>query len=376
MHRCKNCILPNTYPYINFDENGICNYCNSYRPNKYMGIDALNELVDKIKSEKRKYDCLVGLSGGRDSSYMAYKLVKELNMNVLAYSYNNGYMTESARDNVKKISEKLDVKTIIIDEETDKNRRLFKRIFLAWAKKPSIGMIQMFCVGCRSGVLKYQHPLMKTYNINYLADGGNLSENTYHKLGFLGLKHTSDETIFTRSKDNTAESSRTDTKFPFLFAIAREIFKNPHFLDPLIFIESAKEFRQISRKFPNGKSVFKPLIYEKYDEDKVIKVITEELDWKKPSYCRATWRSDCKMAILKNYCYFKMVFFSDYDLMLSTRIWEGSIDRKEAMNRIEEYNNFDTTVINGFLKSVGIEPSILHNAIKLWQDRTNIKNNA
>ena len=102
MLRCKNCILPNKYPYINFDENGICNYCNSYRPNKYMGIDALNELVDKIKSEKRKYDCLVGLSGGRDSSYLAYKLVKELNMNVLAYSYNNGSMTESARENVKK----------------------------------------------------------------------------------------------------------------------------------------------------------------------------------------------------------------------------------------------------------------------------------
>ena len=62
--------------------------------------------------------------------------------------------------------------------------------------------------------------------------------------------------------------------------------------------------------------------------------------------------------------------------MLSDRIWEGLIDRKEAMNRIEEYNNFDTTFINGFLKSMGIEPSILHNAIKLWQDRTNIKNNA
>ena len=375
MLRCKNCILPNTYPYINFDENGICNYCNSYRPNKYMGINALNELVDKIKSEKRKYDCLVGLSGGRDSSYLAYKLVKELNMNVLAYSYDNGHMTESARENVKKISEKLDIKTIIIDKDADKNSRIFKRNFLAWAKKPSMGMIPMICIGCKAGILKYQHPLMKKYNIKYLADGGNLSENSYHKLGFLGL-NTNDATIFIRTKDDTTESSRADTKFPLISAILRETFRNPYFLNPLIFIEGIKEFREISRKFPKGKSVFKPFIYEKYDDDKVIKVITEELDWKKPSYCRATWRSDCKIAILKNYCYFKTVGFSDYDYMLSNRIWEGLVDRKEAMNRIEEYNNFDTTFIDGFLKSEGIVPSILHNAIKLWQDRTNIKNNA
>ena len=167
----------------------------------------------------------------------------------------------------------------------------------------------MFCVGCRAGILKYQHPLMKKYNINYLADGGNLSEATSHKLGFLGL-NAKDTTIFIRTKDNAMESSRVDTKkFPFLSAILRETFRDPYFLNPLIFIESIKEFREISRKFPKGKTVFKPLIYEKYDEDKVIKVITEELDWKKPSYCKATWRSDCKIAILKNYCYFKMMFF-------------------------------------------------------------------
>lgn len=375
MFRCNNCILPNTYPYINFDENNICNYCNSYIPNEYLGIDALNELVDKIKSEKSRYDCLVGLSGGRDSSYLVYKLVKELNMNVLAYSYNNGSMTESARENVKKISEKLDIKTIIIDKDADKNSRIFKRNFLAWAKKPSIGMIQMFCVGCRAGILKYQHPLMKRYNINYLADGGSLNEDTYHKLSFLGLKDTNDD-IFIRTRDATTLGEPSRAKmFKLLFAVLKEAFRNPYFINPLIFVEGIKEFRLISSKFAKGKSFFKPLSYEKYDEDKVINVITEELDWKKPSYYAPTWRSDCKIAILKNYCFFKMVGFSDYDVMLSTMIREGLINRNVAMCRIDENNNFDITSINGFLKSKGIDPSILHNAIKLWQDRTNIKNN-
>lgn len=368
MFRCKKCVLPNTHPYISFDENGICNYCNSYISKKYKGIDALNELVDKIKSEQNRYDCLVGLSGGRDSSYLAYRLVKGFDMNVLAYSYNNGSMTESARENVKKISEKLSIKTIVIDKEADKNSIIFKRNFLAWAKKPSAGMVQMFCIGCTTGIHKYSYSLMKKYDINYLADGGNFYESSYHKLGFLGFKNIEDVTI-------SRESPRTKI-FPFLYAILKEVIQNPHFLKPPLLIDDLKEFRMTFARFPQGKSKFKPHMYEKYDEDKQINTITNEFNWKKPSYSAATWRSDCKVAIIKNYCYFKMVGFSDYDVMLSNMIRDGLIDRKLAMSRIEKYNNFDITFVNDFLESKGIDPSILHNAIKLWQDRTNIKNNS
>ena len=355
MFRCKKCLLPNTYPYINFDENGICNYCNSYIPKKYEGIDALNELVDKIKSEKRMYDCLVGLSGGRDSSYLAYKLIKELNMNVLAYSYNNGSMTESARENVKKISEKLGIKTIVIDKEADKCNRIFKGNFLAWAKKPSVGMIQMFCIGCKGGIRKYSYSLMKKYNIKYLASGGNFYENNPHKDGFLGLNNIEGVTRF--------------RKLPFLYGILKEVIRNPHFLNPLMFIADIEEYRLCFSRFAPGKLGFAPHMYEKYDEDKMMNTITNEFNWEKPSYSAATWRSDCKLAILKNYCYFKMVGFSDYDAMLSNMIRDGLIDRKLAMSRIEKYNSFDITIINDFLESKGIDSSILHNAIKLWQDK-------
>lgn len=366
MFRCNNCILPNTYPYINFDENDICNYCNSYTYNEYLGTEVLNELVDKIKSNTNEYDCLVGLSGGRDSSYLAYKLVKELKLNVLAYSYDNGSMTESARENVKKISEKLNIKTIIIDKDSEKNSRIFKRIFLAWAKKPSIGMIQMFCVGCRAGILKYQIPLMKKYNIDYLADGGSLNEDTYHKLSFLGIKDTNDD-IFIRTRDATTPGESSKVKmFGLLFAVLKETLMNPYFLNPLILVDSFNEFKIISSKFSKNKSIFKPLSYEKYNEDVVINIITKELNWGKPSFYTATWRSDCEIAILKNYCYSKMVGFSDYDVMLSSMIREGLIDRKVAISRIDEFNKFDIPFIDGFLQSKGIDPSILHNTIKLW----------
>lgn len=129
MFRCKKCILPSNYPYIKFDENGTCNYCNSHIVNNYLGADALYGLIDKIKSENRKYDCLVGLSGGRDSSFLAYKLVNDFNMNVLAYSYNNGSMTECAIENVKKISEKLNIDTIIIDKDAKKIVTFSRLIF-------------------------------------------------------------------------------------------------------------------------------------------------------------------------------------------------------------------------------------------------------
>lgn len=134
----------------------------------------------------------------------------------------------------------------------------------------------MFCVGCRAGVLKYQHPLMEKYNIKYLADGGNLSEGAFHKLGFLGVEQTNDVSIFIRTKYNIAESSRDDTKLKLLSAILKEILRNPYFLNPSLLIESMKEYREISRKTPKDMTIFKPLIYEKYDEDKVI-ILTLQL---------------------------------------------------------------------------------------------------
>ena len=103
MKMCTKCVLPETYPGIEFNEDGVCNYCLSYKKMEYKGKEALEQLVKTTrKNHKGEYDCVMGVSGGRDSSYALYYLVKVLNLKVLAYTADHGYVPEPAKDNIKR----------------------------------------------------------------------------------------------------------------------------------------------------------------------------------------------------------------------------------------------------------------------------------
>ena len=70
MKRCTRCILPETFLGIEFDENGVCNYCLDYEPMKVYGEEAFEAVLSEYRNNGAKYDCLVPISGGRDSSYL------------------------------------------------------------------------------------------------------------------------------------------------------------------------------------------------------------------------------------------------------------------------------------------------------------------
>lgn len=114
---CSRCVMDTTDPDISFDENGVCNHCRSYRerypkvvfPGK-EGDKKLQGIVDEIKQRGRNkpYDCLIGLSGGVDSSYVAYK-VKKLGLRPLAVHFDSGWNSEQAVRNIENIVKKLEI---------------------------------------------------------------------------------------------------------------------------------------------------------------------------------------------------------------------------------------------------------------------------
>ena len=94
LKRCTKCILPETMPYIKFDEHGICNYCKNYKKrNNPKSIEELFKLVEPYRKLKKELDCIVPFSGGRDSSYGLHLIVNELDMKPVTYTYDwgNGY---------------------------------------------------------------------------------------------------------------------------------------------------------------------------------------------------------------------------------------------------------------------------------------------
>lgn len=122
--QCKRCLMDTTAKGITFDENGICNYCKEFEKLLKSNVKKINisldELVDRIKkdSKNKPYDCIVGISGGVDSSYTLVK-VKELGLRPLAVHMDNGWDSELATHNIKNLVEKLkvDLFTYVIDWE-------------------------------------------------------------------------------------------------------------------------------------------------------------------------------------------------------------------------------------------------------------------
>ncbi|MFC1652794.1 hypothetical protein ACFL3F_03640, partial [Planctomycetota bacterium] len=128
--RCTKCILPNTYPGIKFNREGICNYCLEYcLGHADLGKEALANLLQS-KVRNSKYDCVVPLSGGKDSTFILYYIVKELGLKAIAVNYDSGFQVKFARDNVKNACDILNVPLIAVTVPGTSQSKLLKQWIL------------------------------------------------------------------------------------------------------------------------------------------------------------------------------------------------------------------------------------------------------
>ena len=110
--RCTRCILPNTLQSIRFDAEGVCNYCRKFEQD-FAGWEQIAErkqaefeaLLDHARRLKRPYDCLVPLSGGKDSTFALYLASKVYKLKCLAMTYDNGFLTTPAKNNIARALE-------------------------------------------------------------------------------------------------------------------------------------------------------------------------------------------------------------------------------------------------------------------------------
>lgn len=136
---CSRCIYDTKIPKITFDDAGVCNYCQmienlkiQYNTGTPAGESEFFKIIDQIKRDGKgkKYDCIVGVSGGTDSSYMIVKSI-EWGLRPLAVHYDNTWNTAVATENIRKILTKLnvDLYTHVVDNKESDD--IFKSFFLA-----------------------------------------------------------------------------------------------------------------------------------------------------------------------------------------------------------------------------------------------------
>lgn len=132
---CSNCVMDTTDSKIQFDAKGYCDHCNNYYnnilPNWHpdeMGARQLKKIVDKIKRDGKgkKYDCIIGISGGVDSSYLLYYAKEKLGLRPLPFAVDTGWNLNVAVQNIEKMVKGLglDLYTEIIDWQEMKDLQL------------------------------------------------------------------------------------------------------------------------------------------------------------------------------------------------------------------------------------------------------------
>ena len=130
---CSRCLYDSSIPEIIFNEKGVCNFCITHDelekqyPLNEIGQKKFERLIRKVKKSgyKKKYDCIIGISGGRDSTYTLYKSV-QLGLRPLAVHFDNGWNSEIAVNNIQKVVKKYDIDliTIVADWEEFKDLQL------------------------------------------------------------------------------------------------------------------------------------------------------------------------------------------------------------------------------------------------------------
>ena len=173
LRRCTLCVMDESDPDISFDSKGICSYHKIVHDKLrnvevQRSLDSLESIAKKIKQEgvNKEYDCLIGLSGGVDSSYITL-LAGELGLKPLIVHFDNGWNSELAISNIEKLINKynFDLHTLVVDWEEFKDIQLS----LFKAGVPNIEMVTDHAI---SATL---YKISKRFKIKYLLSGSNVA---------------------------------------------------------------------------------------------------------------------------------------------------------------------------------------------------------
>ena len=173
---CTNCVMDTSDSKITFDSNGVCDHCNTfyneilpYWHTDERGDKALKLIIKKIKKEGEKmdFDCLMGMSGGIDSSYLLYVMKEKYGLRPLVFHVDAGWNSQIAVNNIERLVDglKLDLYTEVINWEEIKNLQLafFK------AGVPHIDVPQ------DHAFFATMYKFASKHKIKYILTGGNYS---------------------------------------------------------------------------------------------------------------------------------------------------------------------------------------------------------
>lgn len=275
---CKKCIMNSGITsFFTVDEKGVCNYCREYERNVQSLTDEfknkeLQKILNKIKSHdsKEKYDCILGISGGKDSSFLAWWAKKE-GLTPLLVHLDNGWNSELAVQNIEKICKYtgFDLYTHVVDWEE------FRELQKAYFRAHVVDIEALTDHAIYALLLK----LAKKYKIKYVLSGNNYSTEFIMPKDWVHSKSDSINILDIISKNSTVKI-KTYPYLSFYQNLFFVLFHKLEYLSPLNYLGyKQNEITDILQKdvgwqpygFKHGESFF-TLFYQNYILPKKFKI--------------------------------------------------------------------------------------------------------
>lgn len=323
MKRCTRCVLPESYPGIQFDDEGVCNFCR-----RFKGRERLKKSMAKyrakfeklLESKKRKggYDAIMAYSGGKDSTHTMAVLKKEYDLSILAMTLDNGFISPRSLENIRNVVEGLGVDLVIYKPRLD----TMSRLFLHCAdddiySRKGLERASSICTTCM-GVVKFVALRM--------AIEGNIPFIFY---GWSPGQAPVEASIFLNNPDMIRSMQEQFTE-PMRRIVGDSI--DNYFL--------SEDHFSMPERFPHNVS---PLAFLEYDENDILEKI-KSLGWEKPDDTDPN-STNCILNALGIDVHRQRHNYHPYAFELAGLVRGGYLDREEAIARLEEASD-KTTVEN------------------------------
>ncbi len=317
---CTRCILTSQIPNISFDKDNVCNFCLEYEEEKKY-LDRDYEALEKkmlstlTVSKKHPYDCMVLYSGGKDSTYMLYRLANHYKLRVLAFTFDNHFIPPETYANVDRVLKKINVDHIIYKPSWDLNKTIFNASFQSSAlqerSKELAFMIGHACWPCFTQIALHSFKLAAEKNIPNVVVGttpGQLRQKNYDlKSKFNGL--------------SDAHKHMIAPMINLLKALGRK--------DAIEALDAS-----LWTKLKIARMNLVPFFeYNKYNEQHVYETITNELDWRKTKSTDSC-STNCQLNSLGIAIHQKKYNLHPYVIPLARDVREGLMTRDEALEAV------------------------------------------
>ncbi len=360
--RCTKCVTPETHETITFDGEGVCNICKQIEF-KQENIDwdlkkvQLDELIEKYRG-KYDYDCIVPFSGGKDSTWTLYYLVKHYKLKPLVVRFDHGFLRPNLEANVKRIQRELGVDFHHFTPNWKIVRKLMLQSFLEKGD---------FCWHCHTGICSYPMQVAINYNVPLIFWGEPSAEYTSY-YSYDQIEEV-DEKRFNRAANLGINAD--DMFYRLGGGIDKRDLK-PYTYPPL------KELRRIQyRSVCLGSFV-------PWDVKKQVKILKDELGWTgdqvenvPPEYDYE--KIECHMQGVRDYIKYIKRGYTRPTHLASIDIRNDRMTRQEGMDQLRDYEGKRPPSLDIFLELLGLseeefmEVALSHMVSPYEHDQSKIK---